>query len=113
MWSQKGKPQRRAGEIVSPESVFVSRGRLVTGGAHQPGTLKKSIRLVGIQRTGHTFTATVRAGVKYARPVEYGFRHRGGRKKTGKTTLVAKKPFMRPAMNLAARKLKSPATFKG
>ena len=109
----RGKPQRRAGEIVEPSSVFTRKGQLVSGGAHQPGTLKRSIRVVKLAIEGNKAVARVMSLAPYSKPVEYGSRHRGGRNKKGRTTQLRKQPFMRPAMNFTKHRLKDPATFKG
>jgi hypothetical protein len=109
----RGQPQRRAGEAIEAERVFTSRGRLVTGGAHQPGTLKKSIKVISVGMNEGVARARVAALVRYAKPIEYGFRHKGGRKKGGKSTQVAARPFMRPALAEISEPYRTGKYFKG
>jgi len=110
----RGQRQRRAGEVISPENVFAnSRGRLVTGGAHQPGTLKKSIRVISVGMDEGVARARVGALVRYAKAIEFGFRHKGGRNKKGRQTQIASQPYMRPALAEISEPYRTGKYFKG
>jgi len=83
----------------SPTSVEVKGGKLVGSFGHEPGTLRRSIKLDGVVREGNTLTATIRAHAPYAWYVHEGFNHKGGWKtKVSETTPVDKQPFLANAL---------------
>lgn len=63
----------------SPEVVLTRGSRIVGAEVTRGGTLKAGTKLVGPVREGSRVTITLRNDVPYARYVEEGFNHKGGK----------------------------------
>ena len=104
------KPNRDAGQ--TPDKLAFRRGAVVGAFRHRPGTLRDSIHIQGVTREGNTVRLRIVASAPYAAAIAKGFRHLGGRNKTGSVTRVAAHPFMRdPLINVRGR-LVDPNTYR-
>lgn len=103
---------RRKGETVPNESVIRKGEKLFSFGGHRPGTLRDSIKSRVTVEQGRV-VGTVYTDIPYAKPVEYGFHHKGGSKHEGSGTNVAAQPFMRPALLEVREDFRSGKSFKG
>jgi hypothetical protein len=74
----------------TPDAISV--GRTIKGAfQHKPGTLRDSIRFVGVRREDNRLVATVRAHAPYAWYVHEGFTRENGK-------MVAGRPFLKNAL---------------
>jgi hypothetical protein len=98
---------------ATPDIVDVRRGGLVGAVMHKPGTLRDSIKITKVERSGASVTMTIAATAPYALPVHEGFTHRGGSKHTGKTTRIKGQKFLKSPLTNVRERLKNPSTYTG
>ena len=99
----------------TPDVIDVRHGGLVGASKHRAGTLRDSIKIVGVQRAGSRVTMTIAATAPYAWLVHEGFTHKGGwgPNKTGKTTRIKGQKFFKSPVDNVRSRLTSPRTYIG
>lgn len=118
----KGKAYKNKGGFMvtehagrTPDLIETTRGGYLRGAfAHTPGTLRDSHVIVQARREGTKVVGKVRATADYARAIHEGFAHKGGRDKTGKTTRIKGRAWLREALEINANAdLTNPSTYEG
>lgn len=100
----------------TPDIIEIQRGTIkgaFKGKQHLPGTLRKSIRFVGVERRDNRVVAVVRAHAPYAMAVHEGFKHEGGRGHDGESTEVAGQPFLKNALINIQGRLTEASAYEG
>lgn len=98
----------------TPDLIETTRGGFLRGAfAHRSGTLRDSHVIVPAKREGMLVVGKVRATADYAKAIHDGFTHKGGQKKTGRTTRIKGRKWLKESLVNVRDDLANPSTYEG